>query len=66
MTILRIRFKQLGGHVHCRVFVGHSYDVDDAFERAGEFVLTAGPEWLDFVDMMKAVPTVQIKHEDEL
>lgn len=65
MTIIRIRirFKQLGGHMHCRVFVGTSDD--GTFAKAGDFVLSAGAEWDDFVSMMKIIPNVQIKHEDE-
>jgi hypothetical protein len=63
MTILRIRFRQLGAHVHCRVFVGASYD--GTFEKAGEFVLGSGEQWLDFVAMMSDLSNVQIKHEDE-
>lgn len=68
MTILRIRFRQLGGHVHCRVFVGKTFD--GTFQKAGEFVLDAGAEWEDFVDMMRRASTganpIQVKHEDEL
>ena len=34
MTYIRIRFKKLGGHYHCRLFTGQNYD--GTFANCGE------------------------------
>ena len=50
--IVRIRYKQLGGHVHCRMFVGQAPNM--TFAKSGEFVLSAGREWDEFRDQYQS------------
>lgn len=42
MTYIRIRWKKLGGHIHCRVFTSQTYD--GTFAKNGDLVFDE-QEW---------------------
>lgn len=50
--ILRIYYAQLGGHIHCRVFLGKAKNM--TFQKLCDITLDAGPMWDDFRDMMNS------------
>ena len=47
---LRIRFKKLGGHVHCRVFTAKT--ADGTFAKNGELVFDE-QEWQDIQRLLR-------------
>jgi len=50
MTHFRIRYKQLGGHVHCRLFAGSRQNVTHG--KCGDLVMS-DDEFADFRDLVK-------------
>lgn len=52
---LRIYYKQLGGHVHCRVFVGKAKGFTHA--KSGDLVFGA-EEWPIISDMLRSIAEV--------
>lgn len=48
--VIRIRYKQLGGHIHCRVFTAKAKNM--TFQKHGELVFSVGLQWDMFRDMM--------------
>jgi hypothetical protein len=71
MLILRLRWQQLGGHIHVRVFTATSFT--GTFEKVGDMVFTI-EQWLKLTTRPSDSNTfnigddciMQIKHEDEL
>ena len=49
MTYIRIRWKKLGGHYHCRMFTTQTYD--GTYAKNGEVVFDER-EWLDVLDKL--------------
>jgi hypothetical protein len=64
MKNFRFRYRQLGGHVHVRIFSGRARHMTHA--RLGELVFDES-EWLLFVGCLKAHGdvSVEVVHEDE-
>lgn len=48
--VIRIRYKELGGHIHCRVFVAKAKNM--TFEKTGDLVFDAGEQWNTVRDML--------------
>ena len=59
MSVMRIRYKKLGGHIHCRVFTAPW--PDQTFAKVGELVFDER-EWPDVRDMLR---TAQLVKEDQ-
>lgn len=59
--VIRIYFKQLGGHVHCRVFTAKSRD--HTFGKCGDLVLSE-EEWPAFQALMARSKQVELILED--
>lgn len=57
--IIRIYYKILGAHVHCRVYSGYG----EALGKSGDLVFRLG-EWEDVVDLWKK--TVKFIPESEM
>ena len=69
MLIMRFRWRQLGGHVHVRVFTGKQFD--GTFEKCGDLVFD-GSAWPLVARRLGELAVleddgacVQVKHEDE-
>ena len=58
--VLRLRYRTLGGHVHCRLFTAAHPDM--TFAKSGDLVF-AIDEWADVRALL--VPVVEIVHEDD-
>lgn len=50
--IIRIYYKKLGGHIHCRVFLGKAKNM--TFNKSGELVLSEGEQWDTFRDILQS------------
>lgn len=48
---IRIRYRKVGGHFHCRVFTAKAKNM--TFARCGELVFNEA-EWLDLRDMLNS------------
>jgi len=46
VTLFRIRWKKLGGHIHCRMFT--SSGPDQTYGKNGELTFHEGDEWTNF------------------
>ena len=58
--IIRIRYKLIGGHVHCRVFTAKAKNL--TFAKAGDLTFAHG-EWQDVVDVLQSA--VEFLPEDD-
>lgn len=66
MIIIRWRWRQLGGHVHVRVFTGTMFD--GTFAKCGDLTFSED-EWRILGNGIRSARedvVVQVKHEDEL
>lgn len=51
MSVFRVRFEILGGHVHCDVFTAKASNM--TFANCGRLVVSKGPEFRDFMAAFK-------------
>lgn len=54
--IIRIRWKKLGGHVHCRVFTASRRD--ETFAKCGDLVFSEG-EWGEVQQQLRTVEFIE-------
>lgn len=59
MTYIRIRFKKLGGHFHCRVFT--SQNADGTFASCGELVF----DEREFIEVQDKLSRCEWIYEEE-
>ena len=49
--VIRIRYKQLGGHIHCRVFTAKAKNM--TFAKVGDLIFSES-EWDNVRDMLQS------------
>ena len=60
--VIRICYKQLGGHIHCRVFSAKAKNM--TFALHGVLVFSEGREWDTFRDIMQSA--IEFLPEEEI
>lgn len=71
VLIVRLRWRQLGGHIHCRVFTASTFDGFGGGAKNGELTFDLA-QWqalaptFEMLSVEQHGVVVQVKHEDEL